>query len=686
MIKTLAHNQKWQDALHSLDFPFKSNDVAKKTTVLSACARASRWALLCLLASPKEQSEVVLKNVAINSFGSKWQDSCDVFENFKASGIQPDKVSYQSTLSSLSKGSQWIIALDLHTDKIRVQSVQSVSAYIVLVRSLAQGKKWRSAIELLQEFHLRRISEQKTHRTDVFGSRAGDERIAPLLTSAMSGCERDAWELVVSSLRDGHVQHIRSDVVMFTSAMKVVPWQTSQTIFAGMRGSELVPDRFTIAAVISSRESDDSSDSSIWEKAVRHLESALSVRLILDVAAYNAATTACAICRQWGCVLRLLKFMEAHHVRADRLSYTALATSLAKQAWEQVLSVIEMMSSQGKSSSFLDNLQPLLSKKESWTFAINIFSETDLRQQSWQMAFDDFSTQEVPANVISEACHRLGWQWTLSALECSTTKLGSASSSLISAFTEIRLWESAFACLEHLWQPSLNAVGSQETWPQALEILSKSKDIEVLQAKVSSICDMYKALIESGANPAIMLRQVMQLRADANSFNSLLTSFAKAKHLFEAQQLLMDMNQKALEPSTPTCNMLLAVDEFPMSTFAKMESWKLQPNVASYSTLISACEKQQDTEAALGILEKMSWSAVLPNVVAYSAAISACRGSFWQTSLHLFASMLVQFIEQDVIAYNAAITSCEKGKKAQNVWLKVTCNDQKLSRVGGLVY
>ena len=213
MIKAFAQSQKWQDALLSLDWPFSSNDVAKKTTVLSACGRVSQWALLCLLADPKRQSEVVLSNVAINSL--RWQDTCDILASFALSALKPDKISFQSTLSSCSRGRQWTIALDLHDSKT---AVQSCAAYNVVVRSCGQEGKWRSAVAILQGFQLRRLSEQ-SHRKDFFG-KDEDKRAASLVTSTISGCEKSAWQLVLSCLRHGCVRSVRSDAVMLTAATK----------------------------------------------------------------------------------------------------------------------------------------------------------------------------------------------------------------------------------------------------------------------------------------------------------------------------------------------------------------------------------------------------------------------------------------------------------------------------------
>ena len=55
------------------------------------------------------------------------------------------------------------------------------------------------------------------------------------------------------------------------------------------------------------------------------------------------------------------------------------------------------------------------------------------------------------------------------------------------------------------------------------------------------------------------------------------------------------------------------------------EECLLLPNVISYNAVVSACEKGQQGQQALGLLAVMQRTAVLPNVISYSAAISACE-------------------------------------------------------------
>merc|ERR1712070_915880 len=51
----------------------------------------------------------------------------------------------------------------------------------------------------------------------------------------------------------------------------------------------------------------------------------------------------------------------------------------------------------------------------------------------------------------------------------------------------------------------------------------------------------------------------------------------------------------------------------------------VEPNVVSYSAAISACEKGQQWEDALSLLDDVQGSFLVPDVVSFNAAISACE-------------------------------------------------------------
>ena len=57
---------------------------------------------------------------------------------------------------------------------------------------------------------------------------------------------------------------------------------------------------------------------------------------------------------------------------------------------------------------------------------------------------------------------------------------------------------------------------------------------------------------------------------------------------------------------------------------ALIQQTAILPNVISLSAAISACEKGQQWQQALGLLALVQQTCILPGVISYSAVISAC--------------------------------------------------------------
>ena len=62
-----------------------------------------------------------------------------------------------------------------------------------------------------------------------------------------------------------------------------------------------------------------------------------------------------------------------------------------------------------------------------------------------------------------------------------------------------------------------------------------------------------------------------------------------------------------------------------MSLLPETRSSQLEPDVISYNSAISACEKGQQWQQALMLFSEMGQQHVVPNVVTHNAAISACE-------------------------------------------------------------
>ena len=72
----------------------------------------------------------------------------------------------------------------------------------------------------------------------------------------------------------------------------------------------------------------------------------------------------------------------------------------------------------------------------------------------------------------------------------------------------------------------------------------------------------------------------------------------------------------------------------------EMRSAGVTPDVYSYSSAISACEKGGELTRALDLLREMRARGVSPNVISFSAAVAACaKGGLWNEALALLEQM-----------------------------------------------
>ena len=97
-----------------------------------------------------------------------------------------------------------------------------------------------------------------------------------------------------------------------------------------------------------------------------------------------------------------------------------------------------------------------------------------------------------------------------------------------------------------------------------------------------------------------------------------------------------------------------------------MKKEDIRPDVISYSSLISACEKGDGkyTETALSLLDEAKSVGIKLDVKIYSAAISACEkggAKYTETALSLLTQMREERIRPDVRSYSSVISACEKG-------------------------
>ena len=92
---------------------------------------------------------------------------------------------------------------------------------------------------------------------------------------------------------------------------------------------------------------------------------------------------------------------------------------------------------------------------------------------------------------------------------------------------------------------------------------------------------------------------------------------------------------------------------------------KLSPDLVTFSALTSACEKGQQWEKALALVQEMPSWLVLPSIVTYSALASALgRGGQWTLSVALYDVIRAEAVTFNEVFCGAMISACGLG----NAW------------------
>ena len=144
-----------------------------------------------------------------------------------------------------------------------------------------------------------------------------------------------------------------------------------------------------------------------------------------------------------------------------------------------------------------------------------------------------------------------------------------------------------------------------------------------------------------------------------------------------AIELLRRMHRCGVAPDVVSYNSTISACEKAgqweraLELLSEMQEHGLEPDVISYSATISACEKGGEWRRALELFNEMRRRRpeIEPNSFIYNAMISACEkargGAEWQCAIELLDEMTERGIEPDVISYSAAISACEKGGEWQ---------------------
>ncbi|CAJ1420432.1 unnamed protein product [Effrenium voratum] len=191
----------------------------------------------------------------------------------------------------------------------------------------------------------------------------------------------------------------------------------------------------------------------------------------------------------------------------------------------------------------------------------------------------------------------------------------------------------------------------------------------------------------------LALAPKLKMLPDAVSHNAAISACEKVGAWEQALDLLQDLRRLGLL-STLSFNAAISACartfrwDLALLLREDLASCGLQPDLITYSSLISACEKGLVWRRALAIFSELSWGedpgtgkreGIKPDLVLCNAVISACeKGQQWEKALWLVMTLRKLGPSPDAVSYSAAISACSKSAWPWALWLFTHAGDVTL--------
>ena len=200
-LSSYAQKRFWQHSLsvlHSQLLAQAALDAAVHNTVITSCARASRWPwslwlLTELSESPKSRANLLTFNAAIHACERRglWVQALLLLQQMQNVKITPDSTSLNCILSACEKGQQWEGAIAFLPCFSTHGCQRTMVTYGAIAAACVAGLAWEAAIAALLEF--------RQHAPEV--------PTVELLNSTMESCKRAwAWRQCLWLLKNSEVK------------------------------------------------------------------------------------------------------------------------------------------------------------------------------------------------------------------------------------------------------------------------------------------------------------------------------------------------------------------------------------------------------------------------------------------------------------------------------------------------
>lgn len=147
----------------------------------------------------------------------------------------------------------------------------------------------------------------------------------------------------------------------------------------------------------------------------------------------------------------------------------------------------------------------------------------------------------------------------------------------------------------------------------------------------------------------------------------------------EALEVLEQMRRRGLEPNFIIYSAAIAACE-------KGEEWQMAlqlldrlisvDSIVPFNSALSACEKCCEWTWALELLQSMETSGLVPDQITLSAAILACdRAWRWPSVLQLLQQLTESTLKLDVVTCTSCVSACQKGARWRDVLTLLAAED-----------
>ncbi|CAE8638250.1 unnamed protein product, partial [Polarella glacialis] len=170
----------------------------------------------------------------------------------------------------------------------------------------------------------------------------------------------------------------------------------------------------------------------------------------------------------------------------------------------------------------------------------------------------------------------------------------------------------------------------------------------------------------SWTESVLMLRwlQDRTLRVSQVALNGAVAACVRGQQWTLSLEQLQGIRQLGVEANEVACSAAMGGRNWriSLSLLRQMRGFSCEPNLITWNTLITSCEKGGQWALAGQFFELIRSRGCTPNIVSYGAGIASWgRGQEWQLALKLLGLLREASIETSAIAVNSAISAASGG-------------------------